>query len=83
MPPYLELSRSMTDFFGSAFSEAVPKTRVHAPPVRDFDDDGVTDDKDRAPKRSDDALSPFSFEPLQTSSVGRERNAVNGAGEGI
>lgn len=47
--PYRELDRTVTDYFASAFSRSVPRTRVLAPPVRDFDDDGVTDDKDRFP----------------------------------
>lgn len=46
--PYRELSQTVTDFFRSGFS-GVPNIVVHKTPVRDFDDDGVTDDVDPDP----------------------------------
>ena len=47
--PYLELTETIRRFFTSAFSQTVPNAFVLAPPIRDFDDDGFTDDQDKAP----------------------------------
>jgi hypothetical protein len=47
--PNLALTETIRRWFGTAFATGVPSAFVLAPPVRDFDDDGVTDDKDPAP----------------------------------
>jgi hypothetical protein len=47
--PYLQLMETIRRFFTSAFSQAVPNAFVLAPTIRDFDDDGFTDDQDKNP----------------------------------
>ncbi len=46
---YRELQTCMTGFFADAFAGQVPRVQGFAPPVRDFDDDGVADDVDADP----------------------------------
>jgi hypothetical protein len=46
---YLALQATMGGFFGDAFAGRVPGVVGFQPPVRDFDDDGYTDDIDRDP----------------------------------
>jgi dienelactone hydrolase len=47
--PYRELQSTMARFFEEGFAGQVPTVAGFKPPVRDFDDDGVTDDLDADP----------------------------------
>jgi hypothetical protein len=47
--PYRELQTTAVRFIGEGFAGGVPSVSVLKPPVRDLDDDGVTDDMDPDP----------------------------------
>lgn len=47
--PNLALTETVRRWFTTAFAGGAPSLFVLAPPARDFDDDGVPDDKDRDP----------------------------------
>ena len=47
--PYREIMATFVQFYTEGFAGKVPTVSVRVPPVRDFDDDGATDDVDADP----------------------------------
>ncbi len=47
--PYREVMATFVQFYADGFAGKVPTVTVRKPPVRDFDDDGATDDVDAEP----------------------------------